>query len=500
MATYFLGVDNGGTVAKAGVFLTDGKEIAVASRKTETFAPQPGHAERDVEKMWEATAAAIKEAVEKSGVAAADIACVACTGHGNGLYMVDSNGQPVYNGIMSTDNRAQDYVTKWCSDGTWEKVLPKTCQALWPATSAALMAWMNDNEPEVVKKAAHVLMCKDFIRSRLTGEFYGEITDYSGANLTNVPEAKYDQSILDAFGIGNLRDILPPLKRSADLCGKITAKAAAKTGLAEGTPVAGGMFDIDACGLACGIVDESQLCMISGTWGNNQYIAKKPVCDKDFFISSCYCIDGYFLMLEGSATSASNLEWFVTELLGADRQLAEQEGKSVYDVCNAEVAQTKPDDPNITFLPFLYGSNADPNAKATFVGLNAWHKRGHLLRAIYEGVVFSHRTHLDRLLKFRDYPKSIRLAGGAARSVEWVQIFADCFQVPVEIPAGTELGALGAAVCAAVAVGYFDNYADAMVNMARVGRTQEPNCDLKDVYAEKFDQYHKIINALSPVW
>jgi len=138
--------------------------------------------------------------------------------------------------------------------------------------------------------------------------------------------------------------------------------AAKQTGLKEGTPVAGGMFDIDACGLASGIVNESQLCMVGGTWGNNQYISETPVVDKDVFMTSCYSIPGYYLMLEGSATSASNLEWFVTQFFEAERDLAKQKGKSVYVLCNELVAATKPQDPNVVFLPFLFGSNVSPDA------------------------------------------------------------------------------------------------------------------------------------------
>jgi L-xylulokinase len=173
---------------------------------------------------------------------------------------------------------------------------------------------------------------------------------------------------------------------------------------------------------------------------------------------------------------------------------------SPYELANRLVADTPPDDAPLVFLPFLFGSNAQPDAKACLVGLGAWHGRGHVLRAIYEGVVFGHKAHFDRLLRFRDPPRAIRLAGGASRSDVWTRIFADVFQTPVEIPAGTELGALGAAICAAVAVGCYGSYQEAVGAMVRLSKTQQPDTTRADLYAAKRGQYQKVLAALGPVW
>jgi len=363
MPQYLLGTDNGCTMSKAALFTLDGREMAVASQKTETLTPKPGHLERDVPDMWRSTAAAIRQVIAEAGIDPADIACVACAGHGNGLYLIDEAGEPTRNAIMSTDSRARDIIDQWTADGVGETVRPKTAQAIWPAQPNALLLWLKRHEPEAIEKARWVLMAKDYIRFKLTGEAAAELTDFSGTSLISVVDRAYDDEVLEAFGIGDLRGLMPPLVRSADLCGKVTAQAAAKTGLAKGTPVAGGLFDIDASGLGCGILEPSQLCMIAGTWGNNQYIAPQPVLSPDVFMSTC----GFYLMLEGSATSASNLEWFVTEFFGAERAAAEQRGKSVYELTNGLVAASDPDS-TVLFLPFLYGSNVSPDAKAAFIG------------------------------------------------------------------------------------------------------------------------------------
>lgn len=498
MPRYLLGIDNGSTMSKAALFAADGRELAVASRKIEVIEPAPGISERDAAQMWRDTAAAIREVVALGGIDAAEIACVACTGHGNGLYLVDADAQPVRNAINSMDSRAQSYVDAWLADGVDAKVLPKTTQCLWPAQPNALLSWLRDNEPETMSKARWAFFAKDFIRAQLTGEVFAELTDMSGSSLMNVVTSEYDYDVLELFGITDMKELLPPLVRSHDICGRVTAAAAELTGLQAGTPVAGGMFDIDACGLASGIIDERQMSLVAGTWGNNQYIAREPLIDKDLFMTSCYSMPGWYLMLEGSPTSASNLEWFVTEFVKPST--GDPAGKSVFDICNELVATVAPTDSQITFLPFLYGANVPVAAKSCFLGLEGWHRRAHVLRAIYEGIVFGHNTHLQRLLKFRDAPEVIRFTGGAARSEVWVQMFADCFQIPIEIPEGSELGALGAAIAAGVACGMFAGYPEAVAAMARIARRQDPDPAMKTVYAEKYEKYQKVISLLAPVW
>jgi len=500
MVQYLLGIDNGCTVSKAALFALDGREVAVASAKTQLLCPQSGWSERDMDEMWAKTAQTVRQVIAGSQVPPEEIACVACTGHGNGLYLIDEQGKPVRNGILSMDSRARKYSDNWIAEGLDKKVRPKTMQDIWHAQPNPLLAWLRDNEPDTIKNARWVLMAKDYIRFKLTGEVAAELTDFSGTSLLNNRTRSYDEDLLADFGISEMLDLLPPIVPTADVCGNVTAEAAELTGLKAGTPVAGGMFDIDACGLASGLVDETPLCMIVGTWGNNQYISKTPVVDEDVYMTSCYAIPDYYLMLEGSATSGGNLEWFVTQFFEAERTIAQKQGTSVYDICNELVASTEPEQSNIVFLPFLYGSNANPDAKASFLGIDAWHTRGHILRAIYEGVVFGHKTHVRRLLKFRDMPEVIRLTGGAARSDVWLQIFADVFQTPFQVPRGTELGALGAAIAAGVAAGSFADYNQAVEAMVHFAPLVEPNADRSGLYDAKFDRYSRVIETLDPLW
>jgi L-xylulokinase len=220
------------------------------------------------------------------------------------------------------------------------------------------------------------------------------------------------------------------------------------------------------------------------------------VVDKDLFMTSIDTIPGYWMILEGSPTSASNFEWFLTEIL----RDVDLKGKDIYEVSNASVEKIGEQDCGLVFLPFLFGTNVHVNAKGAFVGLQSWHTRGNMLRAVYEGIVFSHRYHIEKLLKYRDKPALIRMAGGVAKSEIWVQMFADVLQTPIEVARSQELGALGAAICAGVATGVFASFKEASASMVDVMYTAKPDPAKKAIYDKKYVRYRKVIDALDGVW
>jgi L-xylulokinase len=217
-------------------------------------------------------------------------------------------------------------------------------------------------------------------------------------------------------------------------------------------------------------------------------------------MTSRYCLPEHYLMVEASPTSAGNLEWVIAQFLRGEAGGAEQQDAGLYAQANQLVAQTKPEDSPVIFLPFLYGSNSHPDASGTLVGLSSRCDRRHVLRAVYEGVVFAHQAHLERLLKFRGRPHCIRASGGATHSDVWMQIVADAVQLPVEVPDGSELGALGAAICAAVAAGIHPDYQAACRAMVRIARTYAPNPQHAEIYRTKYDRYQRVLAALHPAW
>ena len=497
---YLLGLDNGGTVTKAALYGTDGEEIAVCGMQVKPIMEKVGFVERDMEALWAANAKTVRDVVQKAAVDPKNIIGVAVSGHGCGAYFVDESGKPAGNGVLSTDTRAKEFVERWNADGTYERLLPMTMQIIWAGQTLPIVAWYKDEKPQVLERAKWVLSCKDYIRFCLTGEAYTELTDISVANGINLNTIGYDDAIFDSFGIKEYRRLFAPLRKCTDICGRVTEKAARETGLAEGTPVAGGLCDVAACCIGTGVTSPEKMCMVAGTWSINEFLSNRPIISKELFQTALYCMDDYWMILENSMTSASNLEWFIKNLMAEEKVREEQLGNSIFTLTDHMVSSILPEDCPVMFLPFLFGTNVNADAKACFLGISGLHTKAHMLRAVYEGVAFSHRVHMENLLRFRERPTSIRISGGAARSRVWVQIFADVFQIPVEVSAASELGAMGAAMCAGIATGAYEDFYRAVEVFAKVSYTCAPNPDKGQIYNDKFNLYQRLSSQLDSTW
>jgi L-xylulokinase len=453
-----------------------------------------------MEELWQVNCKVINDAIRNSGLQKEEIKGVACTGHGKGLYLWGKDGKPCCNGIVSTDSRAWMYPEKWEKDGTADRVFQKTFQKILACQPVSLLCWIKDHRPEIIPDIKWIFEVKDYIRFRLTGEAFAEITDYSGSNMMNLKEKRFDKALLAEFGLEDLFEALPPLKNSTDFCGSVTKEAGDQTGLAEGTALAGGMFDIDACAVAMDITNDQNICVIAGTWSINEYISKKPVLNKTVMMNSLYCIPEYYLIEECSPTSASNYEWFIDQFLSEEKQKAREAGVNVFAYCDDLARKANHDGQSIVFLPYIYGSNYNPQAKATMAGLDTSNTRGQIIRAVLEGIAFCHMVHLEKLLLNREKTEAIRLAGGAANSPFWAQIFADVFKIPVELIDTKELGTLGCAMAAAVAAGIYKDLSEAAQKMVKIKSRIEPIKENFPVYEKKLALYKKVSGALDEIW
>ena len=305
---------------------------------------------------------------------------------------------------------------------------------------------------------------------------------------------------MDLYDLSEACDALPPLKQSSEVIGQVTPAAAQETGLAVGTPVVGGLFDVDASAIGAGAINVNQACLVMGSWSINEVITKDPIVDTNLFMTTLFADPSLFLTIEGSATSATNLEWFVNQCCGDERAEAKRRGVSVYEICSEEVASLPPGSTNIIFHPFLFGSNVQPSARAGFYGVAGWHTRAHLLRALYEGVVFGHLNHIEKLRKAGGQINTARLAGGGSRSEVWSQMFADTIQVPMEISDGNELGARGAALSAGIGAGIYRDYAEAVQEAVSVVRVHEPIPANTPLYLARYAEYERLINVMQEPW
>jgi L-xylulokinase len=500
MGQYLLGIDNGSTVSKVALFDLQGTEIAIAGCQAETEYPHAGWTERDMEMLWQSTASAIREVLAKSRTKPEEIAGIGNTGHGNGAYLLDKQGQPLRNGIQSMDSRAANIVNEWHQSGLHTKVFPFTIQSFWPAQPNAILVWLKQHEPHNFERLGAILMVKDYIKYRLTGEITTDYTDMSATSLMDVRNRSYSRELMDLYDLSESYDALPPLKQGSEVIGQVTSAAALETGLSVGTPVVGGLFDVDASAIGAGAININQACLVVGSWSINEVITRDPIVDPGLFMTTLFAIPGLFLTIEGSATSATNLEWFVNQCCGDERAEAKRRGISVYEVCNEEVADLPPGSTNIIFHPFLYGSNVQPTARAGFYGVAGWHTRAHLLRALYEGVVFGHLDHIEKLRKAGGQIHSARLTGGGSRSPVWSQMFADTIQVPMEVSNGNELGARGVALAAGIGAGIYRDYAEAVQQAVSVLRVHEPIPANTPLYLARYAEYERLISVMQAPW
>lgn len=446
---YFLGIDIGGTMTKAGLYQQDGTEVMVSEKSNDAITPHPGWVERDLHDFWDSICFCIRDCLDRASVAKKDIAGVGFSAHGKGLYLIDKEGEPVRNGIISSDTRATAIVKEWIRKGIDKKAYPFGRQQIWTAHPVALLAWMKEHEPENYGRIDTVFMAHDYIRYCLSGEKRAEITNISGSNAYNIEQNRYDAEMLDLFGIKESLPFFPPVVSSFEQAGTVSAAAAEQTGLAEGTPLFGGFFDVVGGAMASGITDEETLNVIAGTWAITTRI-KDRVIDKDYpYIWGNYSLENMYFVHEGTPTSASNLQWFV------DRFMAGEE--DVFATCNRWFEELRDEPSEIFFLPYLYGSNISLDLHGSFYGLQAHHEKKHMVKAIYEGVVFSYLIHHERIMQFEPPIQKIRFTGGPTRSHCWMQLFCDATGLPLEVIDLQQPGCSSAAFCAIA--GIHDNVA-----------------------------------------
>ena len=485
---HFLGVDIGGTVIKSGLYDERGKEKAVASLHDPAIVAQIGWSERDMRSMWQTVCGTVRKVIADSGVAPADIRGVSFSAHGKGLYAVDKNGEPVRNGIISSDNRAMPQVRGWKAGGVDATAYPYAFQQVWPSHPASLLRWLKENEEGSYKRIHRILMAHDWIRYQFTGEYGAEVTNISGSNLINVDKGCYEPELFKLFGIEEMQACTAPVTGSTESQAGVSAKAAAETGLIAGTPVFGGFFDVVSAAVCAGLADERFINVIMGTWTIETWIADAISTAEHPYTWGRYCIPGKYFVHEGSPTSASNLEWFIRNFMA--------DAANPYARCDDMVTGLKKGESGVQFLPYLFSSNLGDNLSAGFYGLANAHGMPHMVQAVYEGICFAQHAHLERILALSGRDRLLRLTGGPARSKVWMQMVADISEMPVEVMEVKESGCLGAAIAAAVGSGEFPSFLDAMAAMCPSGTRIEPDSAAAPRYREKYARFRELAATL----
>ena len=492
-----IGIDSGLTVTKAVVFDVDGTQLSVCRRRVAQSLDRPRFVERDMSDLWQATAEAIREALALSGRIASDVLAIAATGHGDGLYLLDKACQPLGASILSLDSRAVGIFDRWADGSLFEHSLQLTGQVPHVSAPSTLLAWVQEHEPERFERIAHIVSCKDWLRYCLSGTIGTDRTEAS-TSFTNVHSQAYSSDVMQLFDLEKLTEALPPVAHSAEIVGHVTADAARITGLKQGTPVACGLHDVTASALGIGGLKDGVLSVVAGTYSINEVVAKNPRLDKRWLCRNA--IDaGSWNHMAISPASTANYDWFLDTLCRTDNEKADADKLSIHDLLAKEIDIALRRSSTLIFHPYLFGSPYGNEASGSFIGMRGWHDRGDLLKAVLEGIVFNHRSHIDALKEKFDFT-NVRLTGGGSRNPAFAQMFADVLNKPVAVTDTEEAAAFGAAICAGTAAGVYASVHHNPFSQGASVQVYEPNSEITSAYDERFAVFERIAETLKAQW
>ncbi|MFV8460575.1 FGGY-family carbohydrate kinase [Vibrio campbellii] len=483
---YYIGIDSGGTFMKAALFNAKGEQQGLARVSASVINEKQGWVERDLDALWGNAVAVIKQLLETTQVEPTAIKGLSISAQGKGVYLLDKQGKNLGHGIMSSDSRSLPIVKEWLEQDKAQEIYPTTLQTLWTGHPVSIIRWIKENDRQRYDQIGAVMMSHDYLRYRLTGEVAAELTNISESNFFNSITGEYDKALLKTFGIEEIWGALPPVVKPQQQAGKITAAIAEETGLALGTPVFGGLFDVVSTAICSGInSSEDTLNYVMGTWAVTSGISKQVTQETHNFVYGHYAVDGEYIIHEASPTSAGNYEWFA-DYFGEDGKLDHAQNQALVDALD-------PASSSVYFVPFLYGSNQGLGLKSGFYGLQSHHTKGHLIQAIWEGILFCHNLHLERMRQ--RFPKAdvLKVTGGPASSPVWMQMLADLTGMTVELSDVDETGSLGAAMMAMVGAGEFASLAECTQSVTHSASRVEPNPANYKKYQKKYKHYQRLV-------
>ena len=492
-----LGINSGTSVVKSVVFDRQGREIAVARREMPVV-NDGVRSEVDMDAAWAVAAETVREVLAQVDAAAID--AIGISGTACGYWGVDEAGHPLRRAILWNDGRAASTLAGWQASGFFGRTFAVSGNAPFPGYPLALLCWLRDHEPDTLQRTRWLLFHKDWLRLHLTGEFGTDEAD--AAYFPGDLRARgYSDVLLSEAGLSGVSAALPPIHPSAKVVGRVTAQAAAETGLREGTPVVAGAVDVVSSLLGGGAVRPGQACSVLGTSLLNTLVLDAPSFDPpDTGVQACMP-DGRWGRSLVNTSGTLSITWMLDVLAGEERRKAAETGQDVFSLIEQTVRQSPPGARGLVFLPYLNTSGivspvANADARGQFFGLSIEHSRADLMRAVYEGVALALR---DCYAAMKQPVEEVILVGGGARSAFWAQMFADAAGKRIVVPNGAEFGARGAAILAGVGAGVFGSVADAASAMVRPDAIYEPG-PAAPVYAALYELYRALYTAAPPLW
>jgi xylulokinase len=495
---YYLGLDIGTSGTKALLITAEGKPVASDTQEYPLYTPRPLWAEQRPEDWWEAVQTVSKNVLAKAGIRGEEIAGIGLSGQMHGSVFLDKDNNVLRPALLWCDQRTQaecDWITAQVGQ---ENLVKYISNPVLTGFTAPKIVWLRNHEREIYDKVVKVLLPKDYIRFKLTGVHATEVSDASGTALLDVANRRWSQEVLDAAGIP--RSFMPECAESIEITGQVHAEAAALTGLAIGTPVAGGGGDQAAGAVGSGIVETGVVSSTVGTSGVVFAYSDTPATDPKLRVHTfCHAVPGKWHTMGVVLSAGGSLRWLRDTFFQPEGVVGRTIGEDPYNLMAEGARHVPAGSEGLIFLPYLTGERTpypDANARGTFFGITLRHGRQHFARSVFEGVAYALNDTFQIFEEIGVPITQVRASGGGAKSPVWRQIHADVTGHPHVTLSVDEGPALGAALLAAVGTGAYATVAEACHAAIQTVAETQPNAEAHAAYQKYYDVYQALYPAL----
>ena len=493
---FYLGIDVGTSGTKTLLINEKGKVLAEADAEYPLHQPKPGWTEQDPEDWWKATVKTVRAVMKAARRRPADVRAIGLSGQMHGSVFLDARDRVLRHALLWNDQRTVnecEEITR--SAGGRKSLIKMVANPALTGFQAPKILWLRNHEKRKFDRLAKVLLPKDDVRRRLTGEYVTEVSDASGTLLLDVVKRRWSSRLLSKLQLDP--DLLPTVVESDEVTGTLTTEAAKQLGLTTSCKVVGGAGDCAAGAVGNGVVKRGILSTSIGTSGVMFVHSDEPQYDAAGRLHTfCHAVNGKWHMMGVNLTSGGSLQWWVDSVL---RGLSGVSDKRRYDAATAEAADVAPGSNGLLFLPYLNGErtpHADPNARGSFVGLNLTHTRAHLTRSVMEGITFALRDSLDIIQSLAVPVRQIRASGGGSKNPLWRQMQADVFGKKITTLQVEQGPAFGVALLAAVGDGAYNSIESACAATIRVADQTPAERASVRAYDRLFPIYQRLYGSL----
>ena len=490
MRKLLLGIDIGTSACKVAVFDKSGEVLAQTNEPYQLFYPAPGYVEQDPDEWWEAICTGIKKVLAQSDISAEEIVGIGIDGQSWSAIPVDKDGNCLSRTPIWMDTRARDICEKVKEEVGFDTIFRVAGNDFLPSYSTPKMLWFKQEKPEVYENTYKFLQSNSYIGYKLTGVMSQDLSQGYGIHFFNNETCTYDAELAEKLGLSV--DKVPDLYQCHAVIGTVTAVAAEKTGLKEGTKVVAGGLDA-ACGtLGAGVYLPGQTQEQGGQAGGMSICVDHALAHPKLILSP-HVVPGMWLLQGGTVGGGGTLRWFKQEF-GQDMS---------FDELTALAEDIPAGSDGVTYLPFMSGERSpiwDPDAKGVYYGLGFDKTKGHMVRATLEGVAYSLEHNLRVAAETGAQVGELIAMGGASNSILWTQIKADVTGKTIKVPTSDTATTLGAAILAGVGVGVYESFEEAIKETIVITRVQEPDMEAHAKYQESMKLYLELIDALTPIF